>query len=30
MMDWLEAIVALAFLFCFVMFCSHVIIWAMP
>jgi hypothetical protein len=30
MMDWLEAIVALAFLFCLVMFCSHVILWAMP
>jgi len=29
-MDWLEAIIALAFLFCFVMFCSYIIAWAYP
>jgi len=29
-MDWLEAVIALAFMFCFVMFCSHVIVWAFP
>jgi len=30
MMDWLEAIVALAFVSCLLMFCSHIIFWAMP
>ena len=29
-MDWLEAIIALAFLLCFVMVCGHIILWAMP
>jgi len=30
MKEWAEAIVATAFLLCFVIFCSYIVVWAFP